>query len=188
MPFYHRLGELPRKRHTAFRQASGELYHEHLMGSRGFSGPASLLYHLRRPTSVVATRTVERLEWLGDPDPTLHMRLLQLRQIPITVSPTWPRLPVLFNSDVALEVVRPTTTDDYFYRNGQGDELVFVSEGEGVLESQMGELPYRAGDYVVIPRGILHRFRLAGGVSYFLVIESHGQLAPPKRYRNELGQ
>ena len=56
MPYYHRLGEVPRKRHTVFRQPSGKLYHEHLMGSRGFSGPESLLYHLRPPTSITSTR------------------------------------------------------------------------------------------------------------------------------------
>lgn len=188
MPFYHRLGELPRKRHTVYRQPGGELFHEHLMGSRGFSGPASLLYHIRRPTSVTATRTLRKLEWDSDPDSTLRMRHFHLAQLSDTTSPTLDRTPLLFNSDVALESVRPTAADDFFYRNAQGDELVYISAGTGVLESQMGELPYRQGDYVVIPHGILHRFRPAEGPSLFLVFESRGQIAVPRRYRNEQGQ
>jgi homogentisate 1,2-dioxygenase len=93
----------------------------------------------------------------------------------------------LFNQEVALDFVRPTSYDDFLYRNAQADEVVYVSEGEGVLESQMGELAYRQGDYVVIPRGILHRFRPAGR-SFYLVIEGVGQIRPPNRYRNDFGQ
>src|SRR5262245_14883318 len=117
MPFYHRLGKLPRKRHTVFRQPSGELYHEHVMGSRGFSGPESLLYHLRRPTSVLATRELRRLAWQTDADLTVRMRHFQLNLVPPAGSPTLDRIPLLYNADVAMEVVRPNATDDFFYRN-----------------------------------------------------------------------
>ena len=159
MPFYHQLGRVPPKRHTAYRQASGELYHEHLMGSIGFSGLSSLLYHLRPPTRVLDTRTVKELSWESDEDQTLRMRHFQLGDLPNSTSAVLDRTPLLFNRDVALSIVRPTGSDEFFYRNGQGDEVVYVAEGDGVLESQMGELEYRQGDYVVIPRGILHRFR-----------------------------
>ena len=98
------------------------------------------------------------------------------------------RVPLLFNADVALSLVRPRKEDAVFYRNAQGDEVVFVVEGDGVLESSFGELRYRAGDYVVIPRGILHRWGLGKGPHRFLVIESAGYVRTPKRYRNEHGQ
>jgi homogentisate 1,2-dioxygenase len=188
MPFYHHLGEVPRKRHIAFRQSTGQLYHEHLTGSLGFSGPASLLYHIRPPTSVLSTRTVSELRLQSDADTTLRMRHFRLSDVPAVSSATLERLPVLFNQDVLLAVVQPTQTDDFFYRNGQADEVVYISEGEGILESQMGELPYREGDYLVIPRGILHRHRLTQGPARMLVIESAGQIKPPQRYRNEFGQ
>ncbi len=188
MPFYHQLGRVPPKRHTAFRQASGELYHEHLMGSIGFSGLSSLLYHLRPPTRVLDTRTVKELSWESDEDQTLRMRHFQLGELPDSTSAVLDRTPLLFNRDVAMSIVRPTGSDEFFYRNGQGDEVVYVAEGDGVLESQMGELEYRQGDYVVIPRGILHRFRPGAQPSLYLIIESVGQIAPPKRYRNEHGQ
>jgi len=188
MPFYHRLGELPPKRHTIFRQKNGELYHEHLMGSMGFSGTSSLLYHVRRPTSIIASRTLRELAHEGDPDRTLRMRHFNLGNVPESESVTLDRTLILFNNDVTVSIARPTMIDDFFYRNGKEDEVVYVSEGMGVLESQMGELPYRPGDYIVIPRGIAHRFRYSDGPSYFLVIASAGQIRPPNRYRNEYGQ
>jgi homogentisate 1,2-dioxygenase len=188
MPLYHQLGQLPRKRHTVFRQPSGSLYHEHLMGSRGFSGPATLLYHLRPPTSVLSSRLLKKLEWQGDSDPTLRMRHFRLTRLPTVQSWTQDRTPVLYNRDVALSMVQPTGRDDVFYRNAEGDEIVFVSEGKGVLESHMGELPYRSGDYLVIPRGILHRYRSESEKTQLLVIESAGAIRPPSRYCNERGQ
>ncbi len=188
MPFYQRLGEIPGKRHTVFRQPNGELYSEHLMGSRGFSGPASLLYHVRRPTSIVSSRFLRDTTVEHEPDATLRMRHFRLAEVPETSSPTVDRTPLLFNRDVMMSLVRPTATDEFFYRNAQGDEIVYVVEGAGVLESQMGELPYRAGDYLVVPRGIAHRYRLAAGATRMLVIESEGSIRPPERYRNHDGQ
>jgi homogentisate 1,2-dioxygenase len=99
------------------------------------------------------------------------------------------RIPLLFNADAAMLYVEPTEQDEHFYRNAQGDEIVYVSKGSGVLESVFGELPYREGDYIVIHRGILHRWRLDAKVPQkFLVIESRGHVRTPKRYRNEFGQ
>jgi homogentisate 1,2-dioxygenase len=187
MPFYHQLGTLPRKRHTVFRQENGELYREHVVGSQGFSGPESILYHVHPPTRVLRTATVHSAAIEADSNETLRMRHFRLKELPEASSATLDRTALLFNADVALSMVRPTKIDEFFYRNAEADEIVFVAEGEGVLESQMGELPYRQGDYVVIPCGILHRFRLAGRTR-LLVIESAGLVRTPKRYRNEFGQ
>jgi homogentisate 1,2-dioxygenase len=188
MPSYHRLGELPRKRHTVFRQPDGSLYHEHVMGSRGFSGPESLLYHRRAPTSILSSRLLQRLEWPLEAEGMLRMRHFETHRLPQEKSTTINRVPLLFNSDVALCFVQPTASDDFFYRNAQGDELVYVSEGTGVLETQMGEMSYQAGDYVIIPRGITHRWRLGQPPQRMLIIESAGPIRPPARYVNEVGQ
>src|SRR5215203_2474755 len=153
MPNYHSLGKLPSKRHTVFRQPSGGLYYEHLMGNKGFSGPASLLYHIRRPTSILEN-AVERTEAPfstgpeADPNPALRMRHFHLAEVPPTKSSTLDRTQVLFNREVSMSMVRPTATDDFFYRNGRADELLYLAEGSGVLESQMGEIDLKAGDYV----------------------------------------
>ncbi|HSK10123.1 MAG TPA: homogentisate 1,2-dioxygenase, partial [Vicinamibacterales bacterium] len=98
------------------------------------------------------------------------------------------RVPLLFNTDVAIALVRPTGNEEAFYRNAQGDEIVYVTEGAGVLESPLGRLPFGQGDYLVVPRGILHRYRLEPGRCTLLVIESAGYVRTPKRYRNAFGQ
>jgi homogentisate 1,2-dioxygenase len=188
MPSYHRLGELPRKRHTVFRQPDGNLYHEHVMGSRGFSGPESLLYHRRPPTAIVSSRLLQKLEWPPDADPTLRMRHFATHSLPQEKSATLNRTPLLFNADVAMSYVQPTATDSFYYRNAQGDELVYVSEGTGVVETMLGDMSYQAGDYVIIPRGITHRWKIGDKPPRMLVIESAGQIRPPSRYVNEVGQ
>lgn len=188
MPTYQRMGEIPRKRHSIFRNDDGSLYYEELVGSRGFSGLSSLLYHLKRPTSVLHVKQRQELTCDSDADSTLRMRHFKTHQLHAVASPTLNRTLVLFNQDVTLSVVRPNRADEFFYRNAQSDELIFVSEGRGVLESQVGELSFRSGDYLVIPRGILHRYRFDPGTICFLVIESTGELHIPARYRNEHGQ
>ena len=188
MPYYHRLGRLPPKRHTVFRQEDGRLYNEHLMGSLGFSGPASLLYHIHPPTRVSHTRTVKNEVWEEDPDPSLRMRHFRLHALPTTASATLDRIPLLFNGDVRMSFAQPKQEDTFFYRNEQADEIVYVSEGSGVLESEFGLLNYRAGDYLVIPRGILHRYQFQKQPVKLLVIESTGMVRPPRRYLNETGQ
>ena len=188
MPIYHQLGEVPRKRHCVFERPGGGLYHEHLMGNLGFTGCSSLSYSIRRPTRVLRTSLRRELEWERDADPSLRMRHFRSHRLaPAGSSAVLDRTPLLFNADVAISLGRPSRDDEPFYRNAMGDEIVFVTEGGGVLESELGELGFRAGDYLVIPRGILHRYRLEGPQIH-LVIESRGHVRTPSRYRNQHGQ
>jgi homogentisate 1,2-dioxygenase len=188
MPIYHQLGRVPQKRHVAFRKEGGGIHYEELVGNQGFSGPSSLLYHLRLPTAVKSVRPLAALEWAAEPERVVRHRHFRTSGLSTGPSAVRDRVPLLFNADVALSLVRPRKQDAVFYRNAQGDEVVFVVEGGGLLESCFGELRYRAGDYVVIPRGILHRWGLEQGPHRFLVIESQGYVRTPKRYRNEHGQ
>jgi homogentisate 1,2-dioxygenase len=188
MPIYHQLGDVPRKRHTVFRKPDGGLYAEELIGNKGFVGPSSLLYHLRQPTHVKSTRLVRDLRWEADPERQFRHRHFRTHQLASGGSIMSDRVPVLFNSDVALLFVQPDHEDDCYYRNAQGDEIVFVSDGAGVLETQLGDLPFSKGDYLVIPRGILHRYRFTNTPLRCLIVESAGYVRTPKRYRNEHGQ
>ncbi len=188
MPIYHRLGRIPPKRHTVFRQESGRLYSEELMGNKGFVGPSALLYHLRPPTEVRSVKQYRDLKWEPEKDRVPRHRHFKTTQLAARPSATIDRIPLLFNADVALCFVQAQSEDDWFYRNAQGDELVFVSEGAGMLETLMGELPFRKGDYLVIPRGILHRYGFSSMPIRLLVIESAGYIRTPRRYRNEHGQ
>lgn len=189
MVYYHSMGEIPHKRHTAFRKKEGGIYHEHLMGNLGFSGIKSLLYSVHPPTRLSVVERVKEIVWEAEPDPTLHLRHFRTNSLAITGgTPTLDRIPLLFNSDVGVSLARPDSDDAFFYRNGQGDELVFVTRGTGTLETQMGELDFRQGDYLVIPRGIIHRYRLTGKQHTFFIVESKGYLRTPQRYRNDHGQ
>jgi homogentisate 1,2-dioxygenase len=187
MPIYHQLGTLPAKRHQVFRQPNGSLYAEELMGNKGFVGPSSLLYHLHPPTAIRHIQHVTALAWQTSPDELLRHRHFRTRQLETGSSAISGRVPLLFNHDVAMCFVRPSAGTTDFYRNAQGDEVVYVSEGSGTLESIFGKIVFRSGDYLVIPRGIVHRYMLPEAAA-FLVIESAGFVRTPHRYRNEFGQ
>jgi homogentisate 1,2-dioxygenase len=189
MPFYHTLGQIPRKRHTVFRRPDGGLYAEQLMGHEGFSGTSALLYHTYPPTTVKAVKRLRETTYERDPDHALKHRHFRTSRLKPRGSPTLDRTPLLFNRDVAMLYVEPTERDEHFYRNAQGDEVVYVCKGSGVLETQFGDLPFGEGDYLVIHRGIMHRYQMNSGEQpKLLVFESRGHVRTPQRYRNEFGQ
>jgi len=188
MPSYHRLGQVPRKRHTAFRREDGQLYQEELIGNQGFTGPSSLLYHLHPPTVLREMSPLAAARWEVAGDEGLRPRHLRTTQLPEGGNPIEGRVPLLFNNDVAILLARPVAEADFFYRNGQGDELIFVSDGGGTLETAFGSIPFGRGDYLIIPRGVIYRMRLAAGPHRHLVVESRGVLQTPRRYRNVWGQ
>jgi homogentisate 1,2-dioxygenase len=190
VPIYHTLGQVPRKRHTVFRRPDGGLYAEELMGHEGFVGTSALLYHVHPPTTVKSARRLRETRYEADGDDALRHRHFLTSHVAPGGSPTLDRTPILFNADVAMLYVEPDEQDAHFYRNAQADEIVYVSKGAGVLESTFGDLPYREGDYLVIHRGITHRFKLdiAAGPTKLLIIEGRGHVRWPKRYRNDMGQ
>ena len=188
--FYYRLGQIPHKRHTQFRQADGSLYHEELMGIHGFAGNKSLLYHVRPPTAVQRIeRGCDAKAAYPDPGPVRH-RLLRTANAPSCGDAVQGRVPLMGNSDVRILVVRPDRPMPYWYRYAHGDEAIFVHEGAGVLESQFGVLRYGAGDYLVVPTGVMWRILPdAGSPQRMLVVEtSGGHIAPPRRYLSQNGQ
>jgi homogentisate 1,2-dioxygenase len=189
MPMYHKLGLLPAKRHTAFRKDGGAIHYEHLMGNLGFTGLQSLLYTLRRPTTVRSVTTAWTSPREADTGSPLRMRHLRSHRLATAGgSAVRDRQLLLFNDDVSMSLARPSATDPFFYRNARADEIVYVARGAGLLESQFGSLRYREGDYLVIPRAIIHRLCPDQGEQILLVLESRGHVRTPKRYRNEHGQ
>jgi homogentisate 1,2-dioxygenase len=186
MPFYQRLGEIPRKRHIQFRD-NGLLLTEEVFGLEGFSGNESILYHLQSPcrvTEVGAFEPIVRDEWVPEGHAHRHFRTWDVD--PGGDEITGRRL-LMWNEDVEISLCRPTESMQGFYRNGEGDEVVFVHEGSGTLETIFGDVPYKEGDYVVIPRGTTYRFAPEGAQRH-LVFESPGLIEIPRRYRNDYGQ
>ena len=188
MPFYHRLGQVPHKRHTQFKKPDGRLYREELMGLEGFSSLQSILYHHFLPPRVKKTEDLGSLkpEYV-DFGPIRH-RAFKTADAPVATDPVSARIPLLGNNDVVLGLARARQSMDTFYRNAQAYETWFVHEGEGTLKSQFGNLDFHGGDYIVIPFGTTWQMKLSSKEGRFLVIENPSQIEPPKRYRNEYGQ
>jgi homogentisate 1,2-dioxygenase len=187
MPTYQVRGDVPRKRHIQFRD-NGLLLTEEVMGLEGFSGNESILYHLQSPCRVQELgefEPFEREEWVPEAHAHRHFRTAD---VPEGGDPISGRQLLMWNDDVEISLCRPAEEMDSFYRNGEGDEIIFVHEGTGTLETIFGDLPYRDGDYVVVPRGTTYRFAPAAGEQRYLVFTSPGLMEIPRRYRNEYGQ
>jgi homogentisate 1,2-dioxygenase len=188
MPRYVSLGNVPPKRHTQFRRPDGGLYAEEVLGTEGFSGVSSILYHKQPPTQVTDFKPLGevRIELLsGD---ALSHHHLKTWNMPAYGDPVTGRVPLLVNADVSIGLCRPAEPMPYHYKNADGDDLLFVHQGQGRLETMFGTLPYRRGDYLVIPRGTIYRLAPDAGETRLLVIESSSAIEVPNRYRNEYGQ
>ena len=188
MPFYMRLGQIPHKRHTQFRKPDGSLYSEQVMGTKGFSGLEAIIYHHYPPTAIVKVEDLGPAVVELEDEAGLRHRHFKTMNVEPGGDVLTGRRYMLANNDVALAICVPTEPQDYYYRNGQGDELLFVHEGEGHLETTFGVLPYRRGDYLYLPIGCTYRLVSSGGPTRLLVIESTGEVTTPRRYRNEHGQ
>lgn len=189
MTYYYKLGEMPHKRHVQFRQSDGSLFQEELMGIHGFDGIQSILYHKRPPTQVREVGVVEKVAVDYEDQGPLRHRSFRGGQITSGGDAITSRVPIMGNSDVVLSVARPDKAMDYWYRFAHGDDVLFIHDGSGVLETQFGLLRYRQGDYLVIPTGVMWRLLPDPNVEQrMLVIESFGHIEPPKRYLNRYGQ
>jgi homogentisate 1,2-dioxygenase len=187
MPFYHKLGQIPHKRHTQFHKQDGSLYREEVMGLEGFSGLESILYHEFMPPRVKLVEDLGPAEVeYSDYGPLRH-RAFATAEVQAGGDPVSARRILLGNDDVTLSVSRPTQSMEYFYRNAQCYEVWFAHEGTGLLETQFGTLPFGEGDYMIIPYGTTWQMKLQGPARFY-VIEAPSQVEPPGRYRNDYGQ
>jgi len=186
---YHKLGEIPRKRHTQFRKKDGSLYHEELFSTEGFSHNYSNLYHANAPTQIIQ---------VGDPKDvkpqTVHDRQLKHRclmgfQIDPADDYLQSRKAVLVNNDCKIILAAPRKgNDQYFFKNADADEIIFIHQGTGKLKTQYGNLNFKYGDYIVIPRGTTYQIGFDTPDNRLLIVESYSPVVTPKRYRNQFGQ
>ena len=186
---YYRLGDIPHKRHTQFRKANGSLFHEQLFSTEGFSNMYSILYHHYPPTQIVQ---------VGDPysiaPKTIHDKQLKHRSLlGFDIEPESDylnsRKPVLVNHDCKIILAAPTQSmTQYYFKNADADECIFVHVGTGVLKTMYGNLKFGYGDYLVIPRGTIYQIHFDTSDNRLLIVESSSPLVTPKRYRNQFGQ
>lgn len=187
MPSYVRAGSVPAKRHIQFRRPDGSLYAEELFSTKGFESAYSLLYHLRPPTATLEVRSWDRLEPTFEPNQPPRNRHWLTRRSTVRGDAVDARVAILGNEDLTLSVADVERRMEYFYRNAGGDELLFIHEGSGVLESPFGEIAYRAHDYLLVPCGTIYRLQ-PESPTRLVVHESRGHITIPKKFRNEFGQ
>jgi len=189
MPFYHTLGNIPPKRHTIFKKPDGGLYYEQLFGTIGFDGMATNMYHCHRPTQVKEIKA----SYLVAPKIAIPNNIKSYRFHGFKVPPEKDHLEsrknVLTNSDVSILLAAPqNATANYFYKNTDADELIFVHRGSGKLRSHLGNLDFKYGDYILIPRGTIYKMDFDTSDNRLFIVESKRPIYTPKRYRNWFGQ
>ncbi|MBM4377283.1 MAG: homogentisate 1,2-dioxygenase [Deltaproteobacteria bacterium] len=190
---YRSAGRLPRKPHTVFRDDAGNLLHEYCFTRVGFDGPFTISYHRRPPQdhgdgAPHPSLWPQRVEASFDSGDPLRRRHLRSQDLGPGGSPTSGRRPLLFNADLTLGVVCPTEDDAYYFANGDGDDLFYIHKGGGEVRSSYGNLTFGPGDYVLIPRSVIHRIVLDGSPQHWFWMECRSGLRTPNQYRNPVGQ
>ncbi|MEM9546016.1 MAG: homogentisate 1,2-dioxygenase [Bacteroidota bacterium] len=189
MPIYHKLGKIPSKRHTTFKKENGELHYEQLFGTIGFDGMSSLLYHLYRPTMV--SDVSEPIDVL--PEIAVEFNMKSRKLIGFNINPIddylESRKTVMLNNDVHIGLAAPRKSlNDYFYKNADADEMLFIHKGTGKLRTIFGSIDFEYGDYLIIPRGMIYQIDFDTEDNRILYAESFHPIYTPKRYRNWFGQ
>jgi homogentisate 1,2-dioxygenase len=189
MPLYHKLGNIPPKRHTQFEKPTGGLYYEQLFGTEGFHGHSSLLYHFHRPTQlkeISKSYSVEPKIAIGKNLKSLLLKGFELKPEDDFLDS---RKAMLVNRDCIIGLAAPRKSlTSYFYKNADADELIFIHKGKGKLRTMMGNIQFEYGDYLIIPRGMIYQIQFETENNRLFYVESYAPFYTPKRYKNESGQ
>ena len=189
MPHYHQSGNIPHKRHTQFRKPDGGLYAEQLFSTEGFSNDYSLLYHIHPPTLI--TGCDEPVNMAPDiaEEKMLKHRSFEGFKVAPRADYMESRTPILVNDDVQISLAAPQESmKDYFYKNADGDEMIFIHEGSGTVHTCYGNLKFGYGDYIVLPRGTTYQISFDSNENRLFIVESYSPLRFPNRYLSKNGQ
>ncbi|HYF47877.1 MAG TPA: homogentisate 1,2-dioxygenase [Planctomycetota bacterium] len=195
MPSYMHFGDVPKKRHIKLHREPGSSFkgegicYEHVVTTAGFNRAYSIMYHLRPPTRVRAIEVAGSVEIEKVHGRALQHTHIKTASMPRSGDPVSGRVPILTNPDVTCYRCRPAEAQKVLFRNGTADEVIFVFHGGGVMESSYGKLPYREGDYIVIPRGTTYRL-VPKDISAedYMILEADGAVRVPRHYMNRDGQ
>lgn len=189
MSFYYRLGNIPPKRHTQFRKPDGNLYAEELLSTEGFSSIYSLIYHCHPPTLVKDIAEPFSVEPEIAVEKNMKSRSLLTFNTPANDDYIKSRIPLLVNNDLCILSAAPSKSmEDYFFKNADADEVIFVHKGEGTLYTIYGEIDFEYGDYLVIPRGTIYQLSFKDADNRLMITESFSPIKAPRRYQNKHGQ
>lgn len=189
MPHYQVRGQVPRKRHTIFRKPDGQLYTEELVSTEGFSDVYSLIYHTFPPTLVKKVGEAVSIAPEIALDKNMQHRSFKGFDIQPEDDFLKSRKMVLVNNDCYISLAAPRKSmTDYFYKNSQADEMIFVHRGEGRIKTVYGSIDFEYGDHLIIPRGTIYQMEFKGSNNRLFILESMHPLRFPKRYMNKNGQ
>ncbi len=189
MPHYHTLGDIPPKRHTQFRKPDGNLFAEQLVSTEGFSDVYSITYHINPPTRVLAIDPPVNVKPVVAIQNNMQHRSFQGFKVKPETDYLKSRVPVLINNDLYISLAAPGKgISDYFFKNSQAAEMIFIHEGSGVLETMYGSLPFSYGDHLIIPRGTIYKLDFESENNRLLIVESFSHIRFPKKYVNKYGQ
>ncbi len=189
MPYYISRGKLPKQRHIVFDKPDGGIYYEQLLSTIGFGGVYSLTYHCNTPTNVKHIGEPIDVAPVAVSDMNMQMRSLKGFKVKPETDYIKSRKVMLFNADVKITLAAPTqTTTDYFFKNGDADEVIFIHQGEGTLRTMYGNIDFCYGDHLIIPKGTTYVLDFKSTENRLFIVESFMQIRLPKRYKNEDGQ
>lgn len=189
MSHYYTLGKIPHKRHVQFRKPDGNLYAEQLFSTEGFSDDYALLYHCYPPTMITSTDEPIDVSPKVAEEKMLKHRSFEGFKVKPEADYLQSRKAVLVNGDCHIVLAAPQKSmTDYFYKNADADEMIFVHEGTGKVKTQYGELPFSYGDYIVLPRGTIYQIEFNDEKNRLFIVESFTPLRFPKRYMSKYGQ
>ena len=189
MPHYHSLGSIPHKRHTQFRKPDGSLYAEQLFSTEGFSNDYSLLYHCYAPTDIVHTDVPVDVSPRVAEEKMLKHRSFEGFGVQPSDDYLQSRKTILMNNDCHISLAAPKQSmANYFYKNADADELIFVHEGSGSLHTMYGSLEFGYGDYLVVPRGTIYQISFKFPDNRLFIVESFSPIRFPKKYLSKNGQ
>jgi len=189
MPFYHKAGKFPEKRHIQYRKPNGDLYAEELVSTEGFSSTYSLVYHCHPPTLVKNIGTPINVA----PKAAIGNNMQNRSFMTFNTAPKddflESRVIQLYNNDLYITCAAPRLSmTDYFYKNADSDEVIFIHQGSGLLKTLYGNIPFEYGDYLVVPRGVIYQLEFKDSNNRLFITESFSPIRPPKRYLNNMGQ
>lgn len=189
MPYYQKAGNIPHKRHTQFRKADGGLYSEQLFSTEGFSDDYSILYHIHPPTLILKCDEPQNMMPEIAEEKMLKHRSFEGFNVKPKADYLESRTPILVNEDLMISLAAPQSSmKDYFYKNADGDEMIFVHQGSGTVYTCYGELKFGYGDYIVLPRGTIYQIAFDTAENRLFIVESYSPLRFPKRYMSRYGQ
>lgn len=189
MPHYQQIGNIPPKRHTQFRKPDGTLYSEQLFSTEGFSSDSTLLYHCHPPTTIIKTDSPYNVMPIIAEEKMLRHRSFEGFNIEPATDYLKSRKAILVNNDCHIVLAAPQQNmEDYFYKNADADEMIFIHQGCGKLLTQYGEITFSYGDYLIIPRGTIYQIHFKDSVNRLLIVESFSPIRYPKKYLTNFGQ